>query len=323
VDTLGPHAIDLITQVRDADRKWSHTHGEHVFTSTLPEKEITQLLADYERRGEPLPLAAEHTIRDRAATGWSPEDPLSRLSLGLLVRRAGFTQFWRQWIPHLRARIEATLAVVGAEKPFGRNACVVARADGDGSLSWTLPLDRLEAVAVVGIVRTAAIILLAAVSGMRSSELMELEVGSCRPPEHYGPGLVRYRLASKVIKGQQLGGLADEWVVIEPAYRAAHLLEQLHNTPENGVPLLGRFAFDVRYTWFRNWVNGPAGQRLGLTPVPEAPVSLRALRRTLAIELAYRPGGLARGKTAPQAHRDGNNGRVCVSTWRGAGRVVG
>jgi hypothetical protein len=57
VDTLGPHAIDLITQVRDADRKWSHTHGEHVFTSTLPEKEITQLLADYERRGEPLPLA--------------------------------------------------------------------------------------------------------------------------------------------------------------------------------------------------------------------------------------------------------------------------
>jgi hypothetical protein len=323
VDTLGPHAIDLITQVRDADRKWSHTHGDHVFTSTLPEKEITQLLADYERRGEPLPLAAEHTIRDRAATGWSPEDPLSRLSLGLLARQAGFTQFWRQWIPHLRARIEATLAVVGAEKPFGRNACVVARADGDGSLSWTLPLDRLEAVAVVGIVRTAAIILLAAVSGMRSSELMELEVGSCRPPEHYGPGLVRYRLASKVIKGQQLGGLADEWVVIEPAYRAAHLLEQLHNTPENGVPLLGRFAFDVRYTWFRNWVNGPAGQRLGLTPVPEAPVSLRALRRTLAIELAYRPGGLARGKTAPQAHRDGNNGRVCVSTWRGAGRVVG
>lgn len=280
----------------DADRKWSHTHGDHVFTSTLPEKEITQLLADYERRGEPLPLAAEHTIRDRGATGWSPEDPLSRLSLGLLARQAGFTQFWRQWIPHLRARIEATLAVVGAEKPFGRNACVVGRADGDGSLSWTLPLDRLEAVAVVGIVRTAAIILLAAVSGMRSSELMELEVGSCRPPEHYGPGLVRYRLASKVIKGQQLGGLADEWVVIEPAYRAAHLLEQLHNTPENGVPLLGRFAFDVRYTWFRNWVNGPAGQRLGLTPVPEAPVGLRALRRTLAIELAYRPGGLLAAK---------------------------
>ena len=296
VDTLGPHAIDLIKQVRDADRRWSHTRGDHILTSTLPTEELTRLLADYERRREPLPLAAEHTIRDRLAAGWSPEDPLTPISLGLLARQAGFTQFWRQWIPHLRDRIEATLHVVGAEKPFGRNGIAVDRADGDGTLAWTLPLDRLQAVALVGIVRTAAIALLAAVSGMRSSELMELEVGCRRPPEHYGPELVRYRLASKVIKGQQLGGLADEWVVIEPAYRAAQLLEQLHDNPENGAPLLGRFAFDVRYTWFRNWVNGPSGQRLTLAPIPEAPVSLRALRRTLAIELAYRPGGLLAAK---------------------------
>ena len=295
-DTLGPHAIELLQQVRDADRRWSHAHGDHVFTSRLPAEEITQLLADYERRHEPLPLAAGHTIRDRLAAGWSPEDPLTAISLGLLARQAGFTQFWRQWIPHLRGRIEATLNVVGAEKPFGRNAVAVGRADGEGAGAWTLPLDRSQAVALAGIVRTAAITLLAAVSGMRSSELMELETGCCRPPEHYGPGLVRYRLASKVIKGQQLGGVADEWVVIEPAYQAAQLLEQLHDNPENGVPLLGRFAFDVRFTWFRNWVNGPAGQRLGLAPIPEAPVSLRALRRTLAIELAYRPGGVLAAK---------------------------
>ncbi|MGH3793215.1 MAG: hypothetical protein ACRDQ9_20905, partial [Pseudonocardiaceae bacterium] len=235
LDTLGPHAIELITQVREADRQWSHRLGNHVFTSTLPTEEITQLLADYERRLEPLPLAAEHTIRDRLAAGWTPEDPLTRISLGLLARQAGFTQFWRQWIPHLRDRIEATLDVVGAEKSFGRNAIAVDRADRDGTHAWTLPLDRWEAVALVGIVRTAAITLLAAVSGMRSSELMELEVGCRRPPEHYGPELVRYRLASKVIKRQQLGGLADEWVVIEPAYRAAQLLEQLHDNPENGV----------------------------------------------------------------------------------------
>lgn len=295
-NTLGSHAIELIQQVRDADRRWSHTHGDHVFTSKLPTEEITRLLADYERRCEPLPLAAEHTIRDRLTAGWSREDPLTPISLGLLARQAGFTQFWRQWIPHLRDRIEATLNVVGAEKPFSRNAPVVDHADGEGASAWTLPLDRLQAVALVGIVRTAAIVLLAAVSGMRSSELMELEVGCCRPPEHYGPGLVRYRLASTIIKGQQLGGVADEWVVIEPAYQAAGLLEQLHDNPENGVPLLGRFAFDVRYAWFRNWVNGPSGQRLGLAPIPQAPVNLRALRRTLAIELAYRPGGVLAAK---------------------------
>jgi len=263
----------------------------HIFSSALPAEEIAQLLADHERRREPLPLAAEHAIRARMAAGWSPDDPLTRLSLGLLARQAGFTQVWRQWIPHLRDRIEATLDLVGAEKPFGRNAVTVERADLTGALAWTLPLDRAEAVAVVGIVRTAAIVLLAAVSGMRSSELMELTVG-CSRLEDNGAGLVRYKLASKVVKGQHLGGVADEWVVIEPAYQAAQLLEQLHDNPNNGVPLLGRFAFDVRYTWFRNWVNGPAGERLGLTPIPATPVNLRALRRTLAIELAYRPGGL-------------------------------
>ena len=122
-DTLGPHTIELIKQVRDADRRWSHAHGNHVFTSRLPAEEITQVLADYEHRSEPLPLAAEHTIRDRLAAGWSAEDPLTPISLGLLARQAGFTQFWRQWIPHLREQIEATLKVVGAEKPVRPRRC--------------------------------------------------------------------------------------------------------------------------------------------------------------------------------------------------------
>lgn len=294
--TLGPHATGLLEQVRDADRRWSLRHGDHVLSSTLPAREITQVLEGYEQRGEPLPLAAEHVIRDRLEAGWPPDDPLARLSLGLLARQSGFTQFWSQWIPHLRARIEETLGVVGAEKPFGRSSPAVDRADGEGTVPWTLPLDRLEAVALTGIVRTASIALLAAVSGMRSSELMELEVGCCRPPEQHGPGLGRYRLASKVIKGQPLGGTPDQWVVIEPAYQAAQLLERLHDSPQPGRPLLGRFAFDVRYTCLRNWVNGPSGQRLGLAPIPEAQVSLRALRRTLAIELAYRPGGVLAAK---------------------------
>ena len=42
---------------------------------------------------------------------------------------------------------------------------------------------------------------------------------------------IRYRLAGKVIKGQPLGGTQDQWVVIEPAYRAAELAEQLHDDP--------------------------------------------------------------------------------------------
>ncbi len=296
VTTLGTHAVELAHHIRDADRKFSIRSGEHRATSRVPTTEFAQLLADHERTGEPLPLLPEHHVRDRVDGGWATDDPLTPIALGLLARQAGITQFLSRWVPQLRDRIEATLAAVGAEKPFARGAAGVDRADGTGAVPWTPALHRAQAAALVGIVRTAAIITLAALSGMRSSELMELQVGCCRPPEHFGPDLLRYRLASKIIKGQPLGGTADEWVVIEPAYRAAELLERLHENPVNGTPLLGRFAFDVRYTWFRNWVNGPSGQRLGLAEIPDTPVNLRALRRTLAIELAYRPGGVLAAK---------------------------
>jgi hypothetical protein len=95
--TLGPHAIALARQVREADRQWPHRRGGHVFTSRLPAREITQALADCEHKREPLPLPPEHTVRDRLAAGWSPDDPLTPIALGLLARQAGFTKFWRQW----------------------------------------------------------------------------------------------------------------------------------------------------------------------------------------------------------------------------------
>jgi hypothetical protein len=74
------------------------------------------------------------------------------------------------------------------------------------------------------------------------------------------------------------------------------LAERLHDDARDGAPLFGRFAFEVRHQWLRNWVNGPSGQRLGLASIPDSPVTLRMLRRTLAIELAYRPGGLLAAK---------------------------
>jgi hypothetical protein len=121
---------------------------------------------------------------------------------------------------------------------------------------------------------------------------MELRVGCRRPVEEPIPGLQRFRIASKIIKGQPLGGTNDEWVVIEPAYRAIGLAERLHEHPCEGALLFGRFAFDVRYAWFRSWVNSQAGARLGLAAIREGPVNPRMLRRRLALEMAYRPGGV-------------------------------
>jgi len=293
---LGPHAVGLAQQVREADQRWK-AHRRRPPAGSL-RKGIARVLADHEHARAPLPLLPDHLVQDRIGRGWPADDPLTPLALDLLARQAGFRQFGLKWLPRLRDAIEQTLVAVGAEKVFGRAAAHAARADGNGTTAWTLPLHRLEAVALVGVIRTACIIVTAAVSGMRACELMELQVGCRRPPEEAAPGLVRYRLAGKLIKGQPLGGVQDEWVVIQPVDEAVGLAEQLHGNPGQGALLFGRFAFDIRYQWLRAWVNGPAGQRLGLAPIPKDPVTLRALRRTLAVELAYRPGGLLATKTA-------------------------
>ena len=215
----------------------------------------------------------------------------------MIARQAGVTEFRSAWIPAMRALIEETAARAGIERSFGRAAQMVPRPGGRGELPWTLPLDQRHAAGLVRTARTACLIVIAAISGMRASELMELTVSSALPPAQAGTALVRYRLASRLVKGQPLGGTADEWVVIQPVHQAAGLAAALlgQDTPPT-APLFGRFTFEHRYQAFRSWVNSPAGQRLGLAPIPAAKVTPQALRRTLALQLAHRPGGLLAAK---------------------------
>ncbi|MEU6190242.1 hypothetical protein [Nocardia sp. NPDC047038] len=49
---------------------------------------------------------------------------------------------------------------------------------------------------------------------------------------------------------------------------------------------------------FRRWLTEPFARRLGLATVPQGPVNTRMLGRTLALELAQRPGGLLAAKIA-------------------------
>jgi integrase len=294
VTTLGPHVAALHQQIRHAGTarpRGPRPPGPRARPKN-PAAALAAVLDRHRRTGEPLPELDDASSRARIARGWDASDPLLALNLDAIARQAGFMQFEARWLPPLRSDILAALRAAGTDRSWARAAASVPRADGQGSLPWTAPMHRFEADALIGITRTAVIILTAAVSGMRSSELMELRAGCRRPAEEYAPGLVRYRLASKVVKGQPPGGTADEWVVIEPAFQAIGLAEQLHHDPRDGALLFGRFAFAVRYRWFRDWVNGPAGQRLGLAAIPDGDVTLRMLRRTLAIELAYRPGGV-------------------------------
>jgi hypothetical protein len=107
--------------------------------------------------------------------------------------------------------------VLGVEHAWGRNAASVPGADGEQPRPWTLPVSYHEIRGLVTAVRTACLILTAAASGMRTSELLELRVGCRRPPRTVTGGGQRFRLASKVIKGRQFGGEDDEWVVVAEA----------------------------------------------------------------------------------------------------------
>ena len=296
VRVLGPHAAKLAQEVRDADRAWSVRADGLKPTTVVPLAEIKRVLDEYERAGRPLPVMRPHHIQDRIEEGWPADDPLTPVAFSVLARQAGVRQFYSSWLPALRGPAEATLRVVGTERPFGQVAARVPVPGDTNTVPWTRPLHREEAVSLIQIIKTAVILTLASVTGMRASELMELQVGCRRPPQESGPGLVRYRLSGTLVKGQPLGGVRDEWVVIREAYDAAGLAEQLHADPRDGEPLLGRFHFGSRYERFRDWVNGPGGQRLGLDTIPESRLNLRMLRRKLAIELAYRPGGLLAAK---------------------------
>ena len=291
--TIGPRIVLLPPQVRQRRRE-----DAQLSETAADPRRIEQVLRRHADTGEPLEAVRDVNVRARLSQGWSPGDPLLNVSFTALAREAGTGRIRPGPLAAARPLIEHTLALVGTAKPWGRQAEQVPLADGPGTVPWTLPLDERDIRDLVGYAHTACLLLTAALTGMRESELMELRHG-CRSITRHGDGMTRYRVNSKLIKGQPLGGTDEEWVVIEAVHDAIGLAEQL--SCFIGVPgglIFGPFSFEQRYPWFRSWVNGTAGQRLGLAPVPGDPVNLRMLRRTLAHELAYRPGGLLAAKIA-------------------------
>lgn len=291
VEVLGPHVLQLARSVRtEATRPVLETSG------TWKER-IAAAVRVHLADGTPLDATVDRGVSSRLAEGWSEQDPLLRVSLNALAREAGMApSFPHRWLPELRPLLEEAAAKVGVEPRWGRGAAVVTRADG-GEVPWTDGITTAEEVGfLVRKVRTACAVVLALLTGMRSSELMEMPVNACVTPQDLGSGRVRYRLRSKLIKGQGLGGTWDEWVTVSRAYRAAELAADLLEPGDTREHLFGRLAFTERCGRLREWANGPAGQRLGLARIPEDPINMQITRRTLAMELAHRPGGLLAAK---------------------------
>jgi hypothetical protein len=296
IETLGPYLTALLDQRRQQPA---------VANRRVNRVEFAGLMAGHLQRRQPLPELDRYFVQARLDHGWSVDDPLLRVSFGELGRELGIQQLYTDEVTKVRDLAESVVGAVGIQPRWAREAAEIQRADGAGTVSWSKPLTTIQLDDLILVVFNACLFVAAALSGMRSSELMELTTSSCLPPRPAGPGLFRYSLASKRIKGEQWGGVTDKWVVIEPAWRALELAIRLTDwkvvmarskTDKSVNSVFGRFAFASRFDTFRRWVNSPAGSRLGLEPIPDGAVNAKMLRRTLALELAHRPHGLLAAK---------------------------
>jgi hypothetical protein len=189
--------------------------------------------------------------------------------------------------------------------PFGSEAPPAPRRDPIGP--WELQFLTARLVA-------ACFCTIAALSGMRYSEIVEIRPGGIEPLDD-GIGVIRWRLRSKLVKGQRHGGRPESWHVILPVVDAIEILERLHtNGPDD--PLLShdlcrtharppdkpirRLRFPTLLRDLIAWQNN-SGARAGLQPIPEVdgrpwPLAPRQFRRTLAREIEFRPHGTIASK---------------------------
>ena len=137
---IGPHAITLNNQVREANRQRGRSgDGDFTSPSHAPVAEIARLLDRYLREGKPLPMLPGRWVDERLAAGWQPDDPLLPVGLNTLARQAGITRFSRQWLDELRDPIEEALTAVGVQEIFARDGALIDRADGQGRVPWCSP----------------------------------------------------------------------------------------------------------------------------------------------------------------------------------------
>ncbi|MFB7506235.1 hypothetical protein [Streptomyces broussonetiae] len=291
VDVLGPHIVPLRTTLqaeREARRNvdWSRNLRDAEGLASLVDAHL--------RTDQPLPRLEGGQVTKRLRSGWDPKDPLLDVNFQQLLRPTGHRDISKALLVQARTLLEEAVAAVGTEYVWCRNAPDAPRADTGELIPWSLPLSNTGVDSLIRVAGHACTVATSALTGMRSSELMELTVGCRRTDDADGTGLARHRLVSKVVKGRLWGGEMDAWVVIEEVVRVIALAEQLTDA-RPGKPLFGPFnGFESNgaMTWLRQWVASAAGRRMGLDPIPDEPVHPRRLRRTLSVEMAARPGGL-------------------------------
>lgn len=295
VDVIGSHVADLAETVRTDPLRWNIALPQVDQVNSAVLASFLDVLDEYRLSRRPLPRLDPRYVQERLDRGWNAADPLLTVHIGRLLREAGFhTTFTGDAPEPLRALLEEALAEVGTGGLWARDAARVGHAVTGEMLPWTDPLGVTDVHRIVSYTLSSTLIVTAALTGMRHSELLEITTGARRVAE-VAPGRLRYRVSSKLIKGAPLGGIDEEWVVVEEVYRAIGLAERLTGA-KSGQPLFGAVALKPAVENFRRWCSEPFAQRLGLAVIPEGPVNGRMFRRTLARAIATRPNGLLAAK---------------------------
>ena len=273
---------------------------------------LAQTLDQYRQENRPLPLA-------RDLPPETVSDPLASVNMRLIGRRArltGLTLRPSMFSAEQRQLLQHALDELGTA-PGGLHTPIteVTPFGCEGPPGpWRDPIGPWELQFLTARLVAACFCTIAALSGMRCSEIVEIRPGSIEPLED-GIGVIRWRLRSKLVKGQRHGGRPESWQVIQPVVEAIEILERLHT---NGLedPLLThdlcrthprppdkptrRLRFPTLLRDLIAWQNSN-GARAGLPMIPDVdgrpwPLTPRQFRRTLAREIAFRPHGAIASK---------------------------
>lgn len=187
------------------------------------------------------------------------------------------------------------------------HATVLVDLDHDRRTGGLLP-DTIEITAIpalVGLLRAAAFVVIAYLTGMRPGEVLALRAGSLTPSNQDGGWML---LRSRTFKGARdaegnhdSNGIERDapWVAVAPVVTAIRVLETLHSNGllfpsphyiRNETRSISHAAAADRVVRFIDWIN-----RRQPNSIPEDPkgrVTPMRFRRTLAWHIANQPGGL-------------------------------
>ncbi|MFF5755193.1 hypothetical protein ACFY7A_07080 [Streptomyces longwoodensis] len=182
---------------------------------------------------------------------------------------------------------------------------------------WTESIEFTEAKQLGLHLSTAALVVIAYLSGMRPEEVLHLEHG-CASREEREDGTVRYRVNGRHFKGvtDEEGNIIPEgemrpepWTVIELVHRAIEIVEELDQGPllfprnlttapradRRHGKALAPSAVVGRLKTFMKWANelAVAHGRVHelIPPDPDGNVTMQRFRRTVAWFIYRRPGG--------------------------------